>query len=298
VIRRRAALTAAALMAFMFVPTAAHAGILLDDCAPSSSARGRGPTPRDFHTAPAVDPVDQWLSTRGKPKARKGGSVTIPVAFHVINNGKGIANGDIPLSQVQAQVKVLNEAFAGSTGGANTPFRFALKTVTRTTNAEWYTMGYGSRAERVAKAALHTGGANTLNVYSANLGGGLLGWATWPWAYEEHPELDGIVILYSSVPGGTEAPYNLGDTATHEVGHWIGLYHTFDTGCSKYGDHVDDTEFEKTPAFECPVGRDTCTKPGVDPITNFMDYSDDDCMFEFTPGQSTRMNAAWTAYRV
>src|SRR5262249_23421036 len=140
-------------------------------------------------------------------------------------NGPSIANGNIPDSQITAQMDVLNAAYASDGIG------FQLIQIDRTTNASWYTMGQGSPAETAAKSALRKGGPDALNIYSANLGGGLLGWSTWPWAYSGNPSQDGIVILYSSVPGGTASPYNLGDTATHEAGHWFGLFHTFQGGC-------------------------------------------------------------------
>lgn len=230
----------------------------------------------------------------GGPSALFTAPKTVDVYFHVVNNGTGISNGDVPQSQIDAQIDVLNAAYARS------GFYFRLVQVTRTTNSTWYTMGHGSTAEKQAKAALRQGSADDLNIYSANPGGGLLGWATFPSSYSSNPSNDGVVILYSSVPGGTAAPYNEGDTGTHEVGHWLGLYHTFQGGCNGQGDYVSDTPAERSAAYGCPTGRDSCTGkkfPGLDPVNNFMDYTDDYCMYEFTSGQAARMQAQWDAYR-
>jgi len=222
--------------------------------------------------------------------ARTGG--VINVYFHVINKGTGIANGDVPATMINSQMSVLNDAF-GPWG-----WSFNLAATTRTTNATWYTAGAGTAAERAMKSALRQGGSADLNIYSSSPGGGLLGWATFPSSYQSNPSYDGVVVLFSSLPGGSAQPYNLGDTATHEVGHWMGLYHTFQGGCQpKGGDLVADTAPEKSPAYGCPVGRDTCRNGGVDPIRNFMDYSDDACMNHFTAGQDARMDAQMTTYR-
>ena len=298
--------TAAGLLAF--VPTApgfaapltsGHASDARHNChagkihgTTSSSARSTQGGAVEPNTDAAYQrELAQW-KTGTLPHARitaVGGR--IPVFFHVITNGSGISHGDIPMSQINDQIAVLNAAYAA---GA---WKFRLKAVDRTNNQQWYTMTPGSAAETAAKTALRKGSANDLNIYSANIGGGLLGWATFPSSYASDPTDDGVVILYSSVPGGTAAPYDEGDTATHEVGHWMGLFQTFQGGCAKPGDMVKDTAPESSPAFGCPAGRDTCPRHGPDPIINFMDYSDDPCMNTFTTGQFDRMEQQYTLYR-
>jgi len=240
------------------------------------------------------------LMTRKRPGGGTGGgtgggsgSVTggvINVYFHVISNG---ATGNIPDSMIAAQMDVLNAAYAG------TGWSFNLVSTDRTNNATWYNGCYGnSSIESAFKTALRQGSADDLNLYSCNPSNGILGYATFPSSYASNPMLDGVVLLDQSLPGGTAAPYNFGDTATHEVGHWMGLYHTFQGGCSGSGDYVSDTPAERAPQYGCPVGADSCrSDPGPDPITNFMDYTDDNCMFEFTAGQDARMDAQFSAYR-
>jgi len=239
--------------------------------------------------AETVRLVEEYHLRRADVSPQLTASPVIPVYVHRIHDSSG-NGGAVSSEQITQQLGVLNAAYG------NSGFSFSLAAVDDTNNSSWYTCTGGS-CETQMKTALHKGGSNALNVYVNNMGGGLLGWATFPWQYASSPTMDGVVILYSSFPGGSAAPYNLGDTATHEVGHWMGLYHTFQGGCNGQGDGVSDTSPEKSAAFGCPVGRDSCKKGGLDPITNFMDYTDDACMNDFSAGQESRMGSMWASYR-
>ncbi|MGA4683508.1 zinc metalloprotease [Micromonospora sp. AB353] len=228
------------------------------------------------------------------------GSVTVPTIFHMISDHELSAAEKARWNTlISAQMTVLNDSFAGRTAAdaSDTPFRFSLVDTTWTVNSAWYTVVPGKN-ERDMKKALYTGDSRTLNVYAANIGDGLLGWAYFPKGYNNGRDyIDGVVMLDESMPGGTAGKYALGDTLTHEVGHWLMLEHTFAHGCSASGDFVADTPREAAPQFNCPIGADTCTAPGLDPIHNFMDYTQDSCMNMFTPGQADRMSDAWVAFR-
>jgi hypothetical protein len=246
----------------------------------------------------AVDQIEQRISRARKVKT----AVTIPVWVHVINKGSGFANGDLPEAMIRQQIRVLEDSYSGRTGGAGSGFDFQLAGITRTTNQTWFEkMAIDFEVELEAKTALKRPGSDTLNIYTVD-GGPYLGFAYYPdiLLNPQYAVLDGVVLDWRSLPGGTFEIYSEGDTAPHEVGHWLALCHTFENKCSSKGDFVADTPAEFSPAFLCPVGRDTCagaSKPGVDPIFNFMDYTQDSCMFMFTPGQVDRMQAAWTAFR-
>jgi|GEM_PF-499867 len=238
--------------------------------------------------------ADRLADSGSRMALRAAGSVTIPVYFHVVMDNAG--NGNVSDAMLDDQINVLNNSFSGQTGGANTPFRFVKVGTTRTTNQAWFYASIGSFEERQMKSTLRRGGPYSLNFYT-NYADGYLGYATFPWDYASDPSMDGVVCLYSSLPNGSAAPYNLGDTGTHEVGHWLGLFHTFQGGCSLTNDEVSDTPAEAFPAFGCPT-RDSCpADPGLDPIENFMDYTDDFCMYRFTSGQSSRMDSMFSQYR-
>jgi hypothetical protein len=271
----------------------------------ASFLRGCGTKDLDEETARLVEDANTRFKdvqrSTGTPSERTG-TVNVNVYVHVITNTAG--QGNVSDADIAKQISVLNSAYSGATGGVNTLYRFNLVATDRTANNTWYTATNGTTAERQMKTALHRGGAADLNFYTNNMGGGLLGWATFPWGYASDPVMDGVVCLFSSLPGGTTSPYNLGDTGTHEVGHWVGLYHTFQGGCANSatsgGDFVSDTPAERSAASGCPAGRNTCTGtrfPGNDPIENFMDYTTDACMYKFTNGQAARADALTLQYR-
>jgi len=208
---------------------------------------------------------------------------TVPVRFVSFVDGNKYGVSD---TQLDAQLDVLNAAYAGVA-------TFTKASVNRI-NDRNCAARFNDKCKALGRGLYKNDGPNVLYFYTANLGQNLLGWATFPWDYAKAAAKDGVAILYSSLPGGTAVKYNLGDTTTHGVGHWLGLYHTFQGGCTGSGDYVDDTLPEQAARYEC-TDPTTCGDP--DPIHNFMDYTDDACMDSFTHGQEARILANWTPYR-
>ena len=253
---------------------------------------GRGGKVRE----PDNTQVHRDLPASAKNRATSSFAASVPVYFHVITDG---AEGNLSAKQISSQITVLNRTFGGREGGALTGFTFQLAGVTRTDDAVWFASRSGG-AEHAMKQALKQGGDDALNVYSTS-GGAYLGWAYLPEITDTaQAYLDGIVIDWRTVPGASDAyegAFDLGETLTHEAGHWLNLEHTFYGGCNRTGDFVADTPAQKTPSSGCPVGKDTCPAPGTDPIHNYMDYSFDTCYTEFTVGQTQRMRDSWLLYR-
>ncbi len=228
--------------------------------------------------------------------------INLPVYAHIIH-GKHKGERSVTRKQVRRLVAILNGGMAGTQSPDRAPlrYRFVLMGTDVTKNDNWYHAFLFGKRDVAAKRALHRGGPRTLNLY-INQGGPkqnpILGWARFPWQYAATPKLDGVTVNKVSLPGGSARGYNLGDTVIHEVGHWLGLYHTFQGGCGSQNDLVTDTPAESQPSFRCAYGRDTCPDDGVDPIFNFMDYSYDYCMKRFTEGQVARVDAAMAEWRL
>jgi hypothetical protein len=261
------------------------------------AARGAG---SGIVREPTLDATYEALPAGAKGKgATNWKTVTVPTWFHVVHDGP---IGNVTDADVETQIRIMNLGYAGFYGGYDQGFRFKLVGITRTDNADWFYGGIDGSSERPMKKALHRGGMDTLNVYSTTAGP-YLGWAYLPGLNDSLAYLDGLVIDWESMYKTSTryaGAFDLGMTAVHEVGHWFGLEHTFFGGCNANGDYVDDTPAQKLPTSGCPADgtQDSCTRsPGLDPIHNFMDYSDDRCYRELTRGQAVRSRDHWLAFR-
>ena len=245
--------------------------------------------------APEYDPVEQVYQ--------------IPVVFHVLRRRSG--HGNISNEQIQSQIDIFNEDFraiAGTPGerGTDSLIQFYLADVdpdgnpttgiTRTRNNAYF----DDAAPYWDQLAWDT--ERYLNIYT-NSASGALGYV--PALPSEgivgHPA-DRVVLWWATV--GRDAPFgppfDQGRTGTHELGHYLGLFHTFTGGCSNgdcysTGDRICDTNREDRPTFGCPTGKSSCGSR--DPIRNYMDYSDDTCLTNFSPEQVNRMRCTLANWR-
>ncbi|KAL2884672.1 Extracellular metalloprotease [Ceratocystis lukuohia] len=216
----------------------------------------------------------------------------VPLYIHVVAKGEELRDGYLPKDMVMGQLKVLNDDYKGA------GFIFDLQDIDYTINETWAR----DRSEMDMKRSLRRGTYGDLNLYFQPYVSGYLGYSYFPernvTKRSQEWYRDGCTILAGTVPGGWEGAYSGGRTVTHEVGHWMGLYHTFEGGCTGDGDFINDTPAELEPAYECASERNSCPgREGTDPIHNFMDYVSDSCMESFTDGQKARMQSYYSRYR-
>lgn len=249
-----------------------------------------------------------------KPEYQPDTLIEIPVVFHVIQRTDG--TGHIPESRILSQIDVLNEDFGALAGspaanGRDARIRFVLANETPQggptnginyhTNNQWFRDPGPGRFNPMMNS-LNWDPSRYLNIYTNN-SAGALGYASFPQESAGQAQ-DGVVLLHSTV--GRNAPgggiYNQGRTATHEVGHYFGLFHTFQGGCGSAnnpfgsGDRIADTNQHRNPDNSCQPRQSSCGT-GQTPIHNFMNYSPDSCMYEFTEQQINRMRCSLINYR-
>lgn len=262
--------------------------------------------------------TEQMIRRGTTMRRANGGSFKIPVVVHIVHKN---ASENISDAQVESQIVALNRDYqlkntdrskvpapwAGLV--ANVGIEFALATkdpsgatttgITRTTT----TLDSFTTHDEVKFNA--RGGADAwptdkyLNLWACSLGDGLLGYAQFPGGPSA---TDGVVILNTAfgTTGTAAAPFNLGRTATHEIGHWLNLNHIWgDTSDCSGTDHVDDTPDAQLPNYGKPTfPHVSCNNgPNGDMFVNYMDYVDDDTMVMFTHGQMARMQATLSGPR-
>ena len=244
-------------------------------------------------------------------------SVTIPVVVHVLYSA---ASENISDAQIQSQIDVLNEdyhklnadytktpsAFAGLVADVGIQFTLAKRTpgglATTGIERKSSTITSWGTADKIKSTS--TGGLNAwdatkyLNLWVGTIGGGILGYAQFPGGALA---TDGVVIspVYFGRTGTVTSPYNLGRTGSHEVGHWLNLNHIWgdDSGACTGTDNVADTPNQGAEHYGKPVfPQVSCSNgPNGDMFMNYMDYVDDNAMFMFSTGQSSRMNALFAS---
>ena len=233
--------------------------------------------------------TEQWLAEND---SRDDSLLIVYVAWHVIHASNNA--GNLTDVQIEYQIQVMNYDFQEHN------IAFILDTIDRTANETWFE-GWdpdNGGMDTQGMQALNYDPYHYLNIYSAELAGGAgfvtCGYTWWPTNYGEGHYRQGISIDYRCIAGGSYGD----DTATHEIGHYFGLYHTFQTDCSAPDDAVADTPRNHSDYLHgCNSSQDSCPDdPGNDPVSNYMNYSSVGCTHNFTLGQKDRMDAIIESY--
>lgn len=260
--------------------------------------------------------TQNWIHKNASSIERNKEVIVIPVVVHVVYN---TPEQNIADAQIYSQLEVLNQDYRRLNADAvNTPpffqpvaadcrieFCLAKRTpedsatsgiIRKYTNVESFTLDNKVKFDS-------TGGSDAwdrdkyLNVWVCKLGGGFLGYASWP---GDKPEVDGVVIRYQSFGkfGSAQPPYHMGRSCTHEIGHWLNLLHPWGNwgGCND-DDYVNDTPVQDGPHYYCPSYPQPSCSDTSDMFMTYMDYVDDSCMNIFTLGQRARMMAVLDSVR-
>jgi hypothetical protein len=227
--------------------------------------------------------------------ASTGPEITVPVYIHSI-----VDDGHPALTErhAQALVAYLNDAHAGQLNSASTvtPFRFVLKGRAEVHNHEWYDPDLDLSRQLAIRKSLHVGDVRTLDiVVPSHAQAAGVSFSSFPGQAAGDPKADGVSLGESVLRTSVDA---FGPTLVHEVGHWLGLLHTFSTcAADDQGDQVTDTPASERVEPGQGDDLDTCPDlPGNDPTHNFMTYYPTG-PYEFTPGQVARMAQQWATYR-
>ncbi|RMJ17345.1 hypothetical protein BHE90_003762 [Fusarium euwallaceae] len=273
-------------------------------------------TPRGYGCLVSDEGLDDRVAPHSRsthPNRRNDlpDSFTVDVNFHIASTEED--ENLITKEIVDAQWNVLYESFAKY--GINLVLNSTERVVDNLAGQSFLVYEGPDKGwvnyeeeEREYFKSTRKGGYDALNIYFfSKYSPGATGYCNWPTVLTEGDDLtlglDSCQLSAMTMPGftveqGAFEDWNMGHLAVHEAGHWFGLNHTFSGGCSEPGDFVGDTPAQRTQIFGCPVGSDSCPdRPGLDPIHNFMGYTNDNCTNEFTAGQKDRMFEVFFNYR-
>ncbi|PHH77564.1 hypothetical protein CDD82_3460 [Ophiocordyceps australis] len=253
------------------------------------------PAPAEMHINMTKSLMERQAGLNERRQVSSG-QINIDTYLHVVSVDESLEGGNLYPDLLHNQMRILNEQYAPA------GISFTLRDIDWTYNPDWATM----RDEMGMKSALRRGNYEALNIYYVTHleRPGLSGFCYYPDSNSppNSPGFirDGCTVVGGSVPGAPQIfNGNNAMVTTHEVGHWMGLFHTFEgESCWGPGDYVDDTPQQSSPTRGCPTERKSCPgAPGMDPIHNYMDYASPPCATEFTMGQINRMKGMWETYR-